>query len=191
MAGQPCDMDEIHRIARKYNLKVIEDAAHAIGAEYKNQKIGSMSDTVCFSFYPIKNITTGEGGAVLTNNEELAEKIRILSLHGISSDAWKRYMKDGEPSVWHLIEPGFKYNMTDLQASLGIHQIDKLDHFLDIRKSYANVYEKEFSNFKGVILSKKIDDVKHAYHLFPIILDSPRFLKKEDLLWWSKDGKYN
>jgi len=180
LAGQPCEMDEITRIAKKHNLKIIEDAAHAIGAEYKNKKIGSMSDAVCFSFYPIKNITTGEGGAVLTNNEELAEKIRILSLHGISSDAWKRYMKDGEPNVWHLIEPGFKYNMTDIQASLGIHQIDKLDHFLDIRKSYANVYEKEFSNFKGIILSRKIDDVKHACHLFPIILDTDELTVNRD-----------
>lgn len=170
LAGQPCDMDKIHEIAKRYDLKVIEDAAHAIGAEYKGKKIGSMSDTTCFSFYPIKNITTGEGGAMLTDNEEIAERVNILSLHGISSDAWKRYSKEGS-KIWQLVEPGFKYNMTDIQASLGLHQIDKLDSFTDIRRSYANIYEKEFSNFEGIILPKRIDNIKHAWHLFIIILD--------------------
>jgi len=170
LAGQPCDMDKIHEIAKKYDLKVIEDAAHAIGAEYKGKKIGTMSDTTCFSFYPIKNITTGEGGAMLTDNEEVAERVNILSLHGISSDAWKRYSKEG-PKTWQLVEPGFKYNMIDLQASLGLHQIDRLDSFTDIRRSYANIYEKEFSNFEGIILPKRIENIKHAWHLFIIILD--------------------
>ena len=170
MAGQPCDLDKIIKIANKYNLKIIEDAAHAIGAEYNGRKIGNISDVTCFSFYATKNITTGEGGAALTNDEKLADKIRILSLHGLSSDAWKRYDKEG-PATWHLIEPGFKYNMLDLQASLGVHQINRVDSYLDIRKSYANIYEKEFSNLDGIILSKKIENVKHAWHLFPIILD--------------------
>ena len=171
MAGQPCNLDKIINIANKYNLKVIQDSAHSIGAEYKNKKIGNIADVTCFSFYPIKNMTTGEGGAVLTNNQELAEKIKILSLHGISSDAWKRYTKEGS-NTWELIEPGFKYNMMDLQASLGIHQIDKLDFFLDIRKNYAKIYEKEFSNFKGIILPKQISDIKNSWHLFTIILDT-------------------
>ena len=179
MAGQPCEMDKIHEIAKKHNLFVIEDAAHAIGAEYKNKKVGVSSDATCFSFYPIKNITTGEGGAVVTNNEKLAEKIRILSLHGISSDAWKRYDKDG-PNTWHLIEPGFKYNMTDIQASLGIHQIGKLDYFIDIRKAYANVYRKEFFNLKGIILPKEIDNIKNAYHLFTLILDTDHLTINRD-----------
>jgi len=170
MAGQPCDMDKIAKIANKHNLKVIEDAAHAIGSEYKGKKIGNISDVTCFSFYPTKNMTTIEGGAVLTNDEELAEKIKILSLHGISSDAWKRYTKEGSVT-WQLIEPGFKYNMTDVQSSLGIHQIDMLDNFVDIRMGYANVYEKEFENFEGIILPKNIDNIKNSRHIFPIILD--------------------
>lgn len=173
IAGQPCDLDKIKKIAKKHNLKVIEDAAHAIGAGYNGKNIGNISDVTCFSFYPIKNITTGEGGALLTNNEKLAERVRILSLHGISSDAWKRYDKEGS-YTWHLIEPGFKYNMTDIQAALGIHQINKLDSFIDIRKSYAGVYEKEFSKLKGVILPKRIEKIKHAWHLFPLILDTSK-----------------
>ena len=170
MTGQPVELDKIHELANKYGLKVIEDAAHAIGAEYKGKKIGNISDATCFSFYPIKNITTGEGGAVLTNDDHVAEKVRILSLHGISSDAWKRYAKDG-PNTWQLVEPGFKYNMMDLQAAIGIPQIQKLEHFRDIRESYAKIYEKEFSNLDGVIFPKRIPNIKHAWHLFTLILN--------------------
>ncbi len=170
MAGQPADLDEIMKIAKKHNLKIIEDAAHSIGAEYKGKKIGNIADITCFSFYPIKNITTGEGGAVLTNDGKIAEKIRILSLHGISSDAWKRYTNEGS-NTWSLIEPGFKYNMMDLQASIGLHQIDKLDNFIDTRKSYVNIYKKELGNLDGIILPEEIENIKHSWHLFTIILD--------------------
>ncbi len=170
LAGQPCKIDEIMKIAKKHNLKVIQDSAHSIGAEYKKKKIGNLADITCFSFYPIKNITTGEGGALLTDDDQVAEKVRILSLHGISKDAWNRYSEKGV-QTWQLIKPGFKYNMMDLQAAIGLHQIDKLDSFIDIRRSYAHAYEKEFSSVDGIILPKTIDEVKHARQLFQIILD--------------------
>ena len=134
MAGQPVDMDAICDIARRHDLVVIEDAAHAIGAEYAGQRIGNIDGSLaaCYSFYPTKNMTTIEGGAVLTNDDEFAERCRLYSLHGISKDAWKRYSNAGYQH-WDTLLPGFKYNMTDIQAALGLHQIKKLDGFIDTR----------------------------------------------------------
>ncbi|MAG47640.1 UDP-4-amino-4,6-dideoxy-N-acetyl-beta-L-altrosamine transaminase [archaeon] len=170
LSGQPCQMDEIMEIAKKHNLKVISDSAHSIGAQYKGRNVGTIADITCFSFYTIKNITTGEGGALLTNDDAIAEKVRILSLHGLSADAWKRY--DKEVPTWNLLQPGFKYNMLDLQAAIGLHQIDKLDSFIKTRESYTNIYEKEFENLDGIILPKSIDNIKHAKHLFQLVLDT-------------------
>ncbi|RKY89127.1 UDP-4-amino-4,6-dideoxy-N-acetyl-beta-L-altrosamine transaminase, partial [candidate division KSB1 bacterium] len=144
-AGEPCDMDEIMKIAQENNLFVIEDAAHAVGAEYKGKKIGNIGDVTVFSFYATKNLTTGEGGMVTTNNDELAEKIRLLSLHGISKDAWKRYTAEGS-WYYEILYAGYKYNMTDIQASLGIHQLNKLEKFLSIRQKYAQRYSSAFAD---------------------------------------------
>jgi len=171
MAGQPCDMDKIGEIAERHNLVVIEDAAHAIGAEYKGRKIGSISNATCFSFYPIKNMTTAEGGAVVTDDEKLAEKIRILSLHGISSDAWKRYMQEGAIKHHEVIMPGFKYNMTDLQASIGIHQIKKLDGFIKKREEIVHIYDSHFKNISEIAVPMDVAySIKHARHLYVIQL---------------------
>ena len=124
-AGRPCEMDYIMELAKKNNLLVKEDAAHAIEAKYKEKKIGKIGDMTCFSFYVTKNLVTGEGGMVTTNNEEWAKKIKMYGLHGMSKDAWKRFSDEGYKH-YQVMVPGFKYNMMDIQASLGIHQIQRL-----------------------------------------------------------------
>ena len=169
-AGYPCRMSEIIEIAREYNLKVIEDAAHAIGAKYENKKIGNIADITAFSFYAIKNITTGEGGMITTNDNGLAEKMRILSLHGISKNAWKRYSGNGS---WYydILYAGYKYNMMDIQASLGIHQLAKVDKFLTIRQKYAQMYHDAFSDIPGIKTPAPYDNGRHAWHLYVIQLD--------------------
>jgi len=142
-AGQPCEMDEILEIARRHDLLVIEDAAHAVAAEYKERKIGTIGDVSCFSFYATKNLVTGEGGMVTTDDGKLAEKIKILSLHGMSKDAWRRYTAAGS-WYYEVIYPGYKYNMTDIQASLGVHQLGKLPQFQKRRA------EKERGDCRGL-----------------------------------------
>jgi len=182
MAGQPCDMDAVDKIAQKHGIRVIEDAAHAIGAEYKGRKIGSISSATCFSFYPIKNITTIEGGAVTTDDEELAEKIRILSLHGVSSDAWKRYSQEGTERHHEVLMAGFKYNMTDIQASMGIHQIKKLDSFIKRRECICEIYNSHFKEVPELVIPGNAGyDVKNARHLYILKL-------RTDLLDIDRDG---
>ncbi|MCK4730458.1 MAG: UDP-4-amino-4,6-dideoxy-N-acetyl-beta-L-altrosamine transaminase [Candidatus Aenigmarchaeota archaeon] len=168
-AGQPYDVKAIMEIAKDHNLFVIEDAAHAIGAEYNGKKIGTFGTTTCFSFYATKNMTTGEGGAVTTNDDKLADKLRILRLHGMSKDAWKRYSDKGS-WYYEIEECGWKYNMTDMQAALGVHQIKKLDKFIEIRRKYASIYNKELKKIEGIIIPYEKPNVKHVYHLYPILL---------------------
>lgn len=168
-AGQPCDMKAITEIAENNNLFVIEDAAHAIGAEYENKKIGNFETTTCFSFYVTKNITTGEGGAIITNDDELADKLRILRLHGISKDAWKRYSEKGN-WYYEIEECGWKFNLTDMQAALGIHQIKKLDAFIEIRRRYAAIYNEGLKQVDGIITPYEKSNTRHVYHLYPILL---------------------
>jgi dTDP-4-amino-4,6-dideoxygalactose transaminase len=174
-AGYPCDMDKITAVAKRHNLLVIEDAAHAIGTEYKGRRIGSISDITVFSFHPIKNITTGEGGMLVTDNAELAEKVRLLKFHGIKKDAWKRYGAKEIPQ-YEIIFPGFKYNLTDLQAALGIHQIKKLDRFIEQRTRYAGLYAGLLKNAEGILLpqSPLRKGTRHAWHLYVILADIDR-----------------
>ncbi|GAH73225.1 unnamed protein product, partial [marine sediment metagenome] len=131
--GRPCKMDEIIKIARKNNLLVIEDAAHAVEACYKDKKIGNIGDLAAFSFYATKNVVTGEGGMITTNNGEWAKKLRVLRLHGLSKDAWKRYSQEGF-TPYDILYPGYKYNMMDVQAALGIHQLKRVEKNLKIRE---------------------------------------------------------
>lgn len=190
MAGQPCEMDKIRKIAKKHKLYIIEDAAHAIGASYKGKKIGTLSDFACFSFYPIKNMTTIEGGLVATNNPEWAEKIRVYSLHGVSNDAWKRYDSSFKGTI-EVVYPGFKYNMTDVQASLGLHQLPKLDSFIRERRLIVQQYNDAFRELKEISVPKQLLEIGNAYHLYIIILDIDRMkitrdefmdaLKKENI----------
>lgn len=170
LAGQPCEYDKIRKIAQKYDIPIIEDAAHSIGAEYAGKKIGTLNKATCFSFYPIKNITTGEGGLLATDDDKLAETARIYSLHGMSKNAWQRYSAKGSP-YWETVAPGYKYNMTDIQAAIGLHQIKKLDDFIDKREKYAKMYKDAFSKVEEITIPIQINGVRHAWHLFVILLD--------------------
>ena len=172
-SGQPCRMDEILDCAREHNLPVIEDAAHAAGARYHNRMIGGVGNVTAFSFYAIKNMTTAEGGMITTDDDELADKMRILSLHGISKDAWKRYSSTGS-WYYEVTCPGYKCNMTDIQAALGIQQLARLPHFLDARRKYAGVYDEAFSAIPEVRVPMVHPDVYHARHLYVIQLDLDR-----------------
>jgi dTDP-4-amino-4,6-dideoxygalactose transaminase len=173
LAGQPCEMDEILRIAEKHHLLVIEDAAHAVGAKYNGRMIGTIGDVTAFSFYATKNLTTAEGGMITTDNQGLAEKMRILSLHGISADAWKRYTVEGS-WYYEVLYPGYKYNMTDIQASLGIHQLARLEGFIQTRARYAQMYTEAFSEMPEIIIPQVGPKVRHAWHLYVIRINRER-----------------
>ena len=171
--GRPCDMDTIMAIARKHNLIVIEDAAHAIETWYHGQKVGNIGDFTVFSFYVTKNIITGEGGIVTTNNPEWAEKIKIYGLHGMSKDAWKRYSKDGFKH-YQILYPGFKYNMMDLQAALGVHQIQRADEWLKIRESIWQRYDEAFADLPVFLPPPAEENTVHARHLYTPLIDLER-----------------
>jgi len=168
-AGRPCKMDHIMEIAQKNNLLVIEDAAHAIEAKYKGKKIGNIGDMTCFSFYVTKNLVTGEGGMVTTNNEEWAKKIKVFGLHGLSKDAWNRFADEGYKH-YQVVSPGFKYNMMDIQASLGIHQLQRLGKYFERRKQLWEIYNKSFDDLPVTTPSEEKDTV-HARHLYTLLLD--------------------
>lgn len=168
-AGQPCEMDEVLALARARGLWVIEDAAHAVGAEYRGRKVGSLGPVTAFSFYASKGMTTGDGGMLTTCDEALARSLRVLSFHGMSTDAWKRYGPEGKPQ-WELECPGYKYNMTDLQASIGIHQLARLEGFLEARERLAALYDQAFADLPEIVpLSHRVDG-RHARHLYVVLL---------------------
>lgn len=170
LAGHPCDMDSVTALAQKYHLTVIEDAAHALEAAYREKKIGTISPFTAFSFYATKNITTGEGGMVTVADDEVADKVRILSLHGISRDAWKRYSDEGYRH-WDILCAGYKYNMFDLQAAVGLHQMDRIEHFWESRKRLVHHYNAAFYELPEIEPLAVKPDVKHAYHIYPILLN--------------------
>lgn len=169
-AGRPCNMNAIMNIAKKYNLKVIEDCAHAIEAEYYGRQTGTFGDLGCFSFYATKNIVTGEGGIVITNNEEYAEKIKVMGLHGMSKDAWERFSDKGYKH-YKIVYAGFKYNMMDIQAAIGIHQLPRVNKYWERRRNIWNQYNKAFYNLPIFVPAPVENDTKHAYHLYTLILD--------------------
>lgn len=163
--GQPCDMDKILRIARKYNLRVVEDAAHAIPSTYRGQKIGTIGDITCFSFYATKTLTTGEGGMITTRNKEYAEKMKINRLHGISKDAWKRYTMHGS-WYYEVVDNGFKYNTTDINSALGIVQLRKIDWMREKRAEVARQYTEAFqpvSHIKTPVIKPERETSWHLY----------------------------
>ncbi|MPZ78683.1 MAG: aminotransferase class I/II-fold pyridoxal phosphate-dependent enzyme [Deltaproteobacteria bacterium] len=168
--GQPCDMNEIMEIARRHDLKVVEDAAHALPAQYQGKWIGAIGDATCFSFYATKTITTGEGGMVTTGNDEVAERMRMMSLHGISHDAWKRYTKEGS-WYYEILSPGFKYNLTDIAAAIGIEQLKKCDELWEARQRIAMIYRNAFAKLEEIRFLAYRKDVQHAWHLFVIQLN--------------------
>lgn len=175
------DIEAIVEFAKSRNIIVIEDCAHAIETEINGKKAGTFGDLASFSFYVTKNITTAEGGMVLTNNAEFASKIKILALHGMSTDAWKRYSDDGYKH-YEVIYPGYKYNMTDLQASLGIVQFKKLDRFYERRREIWNFYNSELSGLPIITPAcSHLNDV-HAYHLYTILLQPEHVIINRDQL---------
>lgn len=172
-AGLPCDMDAIGSIAKQHDLKVIEDCAHAIETEYRGRPAGCIGDFGCFSFYPNKNMTTGEGGIILTRSESDAERLRSLALHGMSRDAWKRF---NDPRFRHYLvtEVGYKYNMTDLSAAIGLHQLRRIEGFWRRRTEIWNMYDRAFEGLPLVLPTRETDDVKHAHHLYTVLVDRDR-----------------
>lgn len=165
LAGQPCDMAELRRIADDHNFSVIEDAAHALPASYRGQMIGSIGHLTAFSFYATKTLTTGEGGMVTTNNASLADRIRMMRLHGISRDAWNRYSHEGN-WYYEVHEAGFKYNFTDLQAAIGLVQLSKCDAMREARGKIAARYSKVFAQNSALEIPSVPDDRTSAWHLY-------------------------
>jgi dTDP-4-amino-4,6-dideoxygalactose transaminase len=172
-AGQPCQMDAIREIAQRHKLAIIEDAAHALPAYYGNQMVGTIGDITCFSFYATKTITTGEGGMITTDNDEYAERMRIMSLHGISKDAWKRYTAEGS---WRydILYPGYKYNLTDIAAALGVEQLKKCNRFYESRKKMASEFNEAFADIPALTVPFVDDAVQHAWHLYVVQLNLDR-----------------
>jgi dTDP-4-amino-4,6-dideoxygalactose transaminase len=168
-AGHPCDMSPIQELAEQLRLVIIEDAAHALESKYKGKKIGNMGNITAFSFYANKNITTGEGGMIATNDDSLAETIRIMRLQGISRDAWKRFGTSGF-AHWEQTLAGHKCNMTDLNASLGLHQVKKIARFMKLRKKYVSMYDNAFADVPELETLVVRDYATPAHHIYIIAL---------------------
>jgi len=167
--GQPVDLDAISRIAKEYGLYLVEDAAHTIGAKYKGRNVGTIADMTCFSFHPVKNMTTGDGGAITTNNKVFAEKILMLRVNGMDKESWKRNTSTGSWDYSIAIE-GYKYHMNDIAASLGIHQIKKLERFRKIRENIADTYDLEFKEISQVTIPFRELDIQNAHNIYAVLI---------------------
>jgi dTDP-4-amino-4,6-dideoxygalactose transaminase len=172
-AGRPCNMNKIMNIADKHNLFVIEDCAHAIETRYNGKHAGTFGDFGCFSFYVTKNLVTGEGGMVISNHEEKANRIKSLALHGLSKDAWKRFSDEGYQHYF-VEEAGFKYNMMDIQAAIGIHQLKRIETNWSRRQEIWNYYNDKFSELPIVLPEPPETQTRHAYHLYTILIDEKK-----------------
>jgi dTDP-4-amino-4,6-dideoxygalactose transaminase len=171
-AGHPCDMDPIAEAAAAHGVPVIEDAAHTLPASYKGRSVGTLSAVTCFSFYATKTITTGEGGMAVTDDPALADRMRIMGLHGISRDAWKRYTAEGNWS-YEIVAPGYKYNMTDLAAAIGLAQLPKAETFRARREAIAGEYTRAFRDLDACEVPAVRSDVVHSWHLYVLRLNLP------------------
>lgn len=169
-AGRPCDMDAIMAIADKHDLVVIEDCAHAIETQWRGQHAGTFGEFACFSFYVTKNVVTGEGGMVLARSPEMIDRIKILALHGMSKDAWRRFGDDGYKH-YEVVEAGFKYNMMDLQAALGIHQLRRVEQNWLRRRDIWGRYQDAFANLPAGCPAEPEEHTRHAYHLYTLTID--------------------
>jgi dTDP-4-amino-4,6-dideoxygalactose transaminase len=179
LAGRPCAMDPILEIARERGLVVIEDAAHAIESVYRGRKVGSIGDLTCFSFYVTKNIVTGEGGMVTTDNPEWAERIEMYGLHGLNKGAWRRYTDDGFKH-YEVVYPGYKYNMTDMQAALGIHQLPRIGRYLKRREEIWRRYDEAFRDLPLILPAPADPHTVHARHLYTPLVDTDAAGKGRD-----------
>ena len=169
-AGRAANMDALSALADRHNLKLIEDCAHAIETEYHGRKAGTFGDFGCFSFYATKNVTTGEGGMVLTRSDQDLARIKMLALHGMSKDAWKRFSDEGYKHYF-VVETGFKYNMMDLQAALGIHQLRRVELNWRRRQEIWEQYNEAFRDLPIALPAEVEADTRHAYHLYTILID--------------------
>ena len=173
-AGAPVDLDPFRALAAQHSLRLIEDAAHAAGTEYRGRRIGSPGTSI-FSFHPIKNITTAEGGMVCTDDPALFDRVKRLKFHGLARDAWDRYAKKGAAAPMEVVEPGFKYNFTDLQAALGLTQLAKLDAFNARRATLVKLYDELFREVPEITpLQAPAYPHKHTHHLYIVMLDIDR-----------------
>ena len=172
-AGRPCEMDALCSLVAERKLKMIEDCAHAIETEYKGRKAGTFGDFGSFSFYVTKNITTGEGGMIITGQPSAAARIKTLALHGMSKDAWKRFGDDGYKH-YYVEECGYKYNMMDLQAAIGIHQLARVEKYWLRRAEIWQRYLEAFSDLPLDLPAPPEADTRHGYHLFTILVDESR-----------------
>ena len=169
--GHPCDMSSILEFAKSNNLRVMEDAAHAIPTRYQNRLIGTFGDITCFSFYANKTMTTGEGGMLCTDDDQIAKRVKIMRLHGINRDVWDRF-STGASWEYDVVAPGYKYNMPDINAALGIHQLRKVESFREKRQRVAELYYQELGNITGLVLPRIRCDMKyHSWYIFVILVD--------------------
>jgi dTDP-4-amino-4,6-dideoxygalactose transaminase len=172
-AGRPCEMDRILAIAQRYGLLVIEDCAHAIETEYRGRKAGTFGDFGCYSFYATKNVVTGEGGMIVGRSEAHIARARVLALHGMSKDAWHRFGDQGYKH-YQVVECGFKYNMMDLQAAIGIHQLARVEDNWLRRRGVWNHYQQALAELPIVLPAEPAADTRHAYHLYTVMIDRAR-----------------
>jgi dTDP-4-amino-4,6-dideoxygalactose transaminase len=180
-AGRPVDMDAVNSLRDRYDLLVVEDAAHALGAEWHGTKMGCHGNLAAYSFYVTKNITTVEGGALATNNLEMAEDIERLALHGLSLGAWQRF-SDAGFKHYEVVEPGFKLNMTDVQASLGIHQLPQLDDWIEHRAAGWGLYDEALAGLPLITPLPPAPDTRHSRHLYQVLLTDDAPISRDELL---------
>ncbi len=173
MAGHPCEMDAILAIARQHRIRIIEDAAHAFPAEYHGRMIGTLSDITCFSFYATKPITTGEGGMLVSDDPAIIERVRIMSLHGVSRDARKRHTAE-RSWFYEVLYPGFNYNLTDIAAAIGVEQLKKARSFLETRTHYAAMYDAALCSVPSIRRPMRRPGVAHAWHHYAVRIDPER-----------------
>jgi dTDP-4-amino-4,6-dideoxygalactose transaminase len=172
-AGRACDMDALAAIAQQHGLMIIEDCAHALETTYKGRRAGTFGTFGCFSFYVNKNMTTGEGGMILTTVEKHSDRLKILALHGMSKDAWRRFSDDGYKH-YYVVECGYKYNMMDIQAAIGIHQLRRIEKNWERRQEIWATYQNEFAGLPVSLPAQPDDGTRHAYHLYTVLIDPER-----------------
>ena len=185
--GQVCNIEEIMDVAKDNNLKVIEDCAHAVGTFHKLKHVGNLGNTGCFSFYPTKNITTAEGGMVITNSEKIAKKVRQLRSHGMTKSLKNRYSSE-YPWVFDILEPGYNYRLDEIRAALGITQLKRIKKINELRKNASLYYFKNLQNIPGIILPDMVNDRTHSYHLYTIRVTKSYKLSRNQLFKKLKDN---
>ena len=185
--GQVCNIEEILDVAKDNNLKVIEDCAHAVGTFHKSKHVGTLGNTGCFSFYPTKNITTAEGGMVITNSEKIAKKVRQLRNHGMTKSLKSRYSSE-YPWIFDIKQPGYNYRLDEIRAALGITQLKRIKKINELRKKASSYYNKNLQNIPGIILPDMVNDKTHSYHLYTIRVTKPYKLSRNQLFKKLKDG---